>query len=94
MPQTQSAFSVEITDPHEFHCFRLVIRPPEQHEIEIMLHARSLVELIHQCSIALCEWQAETSAELIDKLKRYASLPSVGTLSNIPRREREKQCEK
>ena len=65
---------MEITDPHEFHCFRLVLRPQGGHEIEIMLHARSLVDLIHNCSTALCEWQAQTSAELIEKLKRYAKL--------------------
>jgi hypothetical protein len=61
---------VEITDPSEFHCFRLILNPqsaPGQ-RIEIMLHARSLVDLIHKCSIALCDWQADRSAYLIEKL--------------------------
>lgn len=40
--------------------------------LEVMLHARSLVDLIHKCSLALCDWQAQTSRELIDKLQRYA----------------------
>lgn len=77
---------VEITDPHEFHCFRLILNPCEAedatgtrqasgHAIEIMFHARSLVDLIHKCSLALCDWQAQTSAELIEKLTRYGEAP-------------------
>lgn len=69
-PLNVQPFAVEITDPHEFHCFRLTICPPTGETIEIMLHARSLVKLIHQCSLALCDWQAQTSAELIEKLTR------------------------
>ncbi len=94
---------VEITDPHTFHCFRLVLNPQgvpalycETHaagecdgngpscvirehmegegRVEVMLHARSLVDLIHKCNVALCEWQQQTSQELIEKLTRYASL--------------------
>jgi hypothetical protein len=56
---------MEITDASEFHCFRLTLRPPSGEEIEIMLHARSLVELIHQCSTALCDWQKQTTTMLI-----------------------------
>ena len=33
--------------------------------IEIMIHARTLVELIHECSVALCEWQKQTTTRLI-----------------------------
>jgi hypothetical protein len=36
--------------------------------IEIMLHARSLVDLIHKCSLALCDWQAQTTGYLIDRI--------------------------
>jgi hypothetical protein len=36
--------------------------------LEIMLHGRSLVDLIHKCSLALCDWQAQTTKYLIDKL--------------------------
>ena len=36
--------------------------------IEILLHARSLVHLINQASLALCDWQAQTSAYLIRHL--------------------------
>jgi hypothetical protein len=38
--------------------------------IEIMLHARSLVDLIHKCSLALCDWQAQTTGDLIERLTR------------------------
>lgn len=58
---------VEITDPSELHCFRMVMQPrssPEQH-IEIMLHATALVDLIHQASVALCQWQQQTTTQLI-----------------------------
>jgi hypothetical protein len=57
--------SVEITDSTEFHCFRLVLNPPSGQRIEIMLHAASLVNLIHESSVALCAWQRETSQRLI-----------------------------
>lgn len=61
---------VEITDATEFHCFRLLLNPASApgERIEVMLHARSLVDLIHKCSVALCEWQAQTSRTLIDQL--------------------------
>lgn len=71
---------IEITDPHEFHCFRLVLNPKanspdgETGEVEIMLHARSLVDLIHKCSLALCDWQSANSKELIELLNRYGHL--------------------
>ena len=67
----ESNIQVEITDARDFHCFRLVLNAaaaanePKEHSIEIMLHARSLVDLIHQCSVALCEWQAQTTVELL-----------------------------
>jgi hypothetical protein len=67
---SESNIRVEITDPSEFHCFRLVLNPrsaPEQ-QIEIMLHARALVDLIHQCSSALCDWQAQTTSQLICRI--------------------------
>ena len=38
-------------------------------QIEIMLHARSLVDLIHKCSEALCDWQQQTTGYLIDLVK-------------------------
>lgn len=105
MSDENSNIQVEITDPHEFHCFRLVLNPqgfrlvlnPESEmtercevhgrmrgdcgcppRIEIMLDARSLVDLIHKCSLALCDWQAQNTAELIEKLTRYAEV-SRGT---------------
>lgn len=67
-----SNIQVEITDASEFHCFRLILNPksgPAQ-RIEIMLHARSLVDLIHKCSLTLCDWQAQTSKELIEMRMR------------------------
>lgn len=33
--------------------------------IEIMLHARSLVDLIHKCNEALCDWQKQTTDYLL-----------------------------
>ena len=71
-----SNIRVEITDASEFHCFRLVLTPRVGIEeetgriipgppIEIMLHARALVDLIHQCSSALCDWQKQTTTQLI-----------------------------
>lgn len=33
--------------------------------IEVMLHASALVDLIHQASVALCQWQSETAKSLI-----------------------------
>jgi hypothetical protein len=68
--KSESNIQIEITDALEFHCFRLVLNPrsaPGQ-QIEIMLHARALVDLIHQCSSALCDWQAQTTSELIQRM--------------------------
>ena len=65
---------VETTGPDEFHCFRLVMgaKPDplavDRREIEIMLHATDLVDLIHKASIALCEWQHEGTQYLLQKL--------------------------
>jgi hypothetical protein len=36
--------------------------------IEIMFHARSLVDLIHKCNLALSDWQAQTTDYLLDRL--------------------------
>src|SRR5947209_2698627 len=60
---------VEITDASEFHCFRLILNPSSApgERIEIMLHGRSLVDLIHKCSAALCDWQAETTDSLLKR---------------------------
>ena len=71
MSQPDSRILVEVTDPEEFHCFRLVFNPTSApgERIEIMLHATSLVDLIHKCSLALCDWQADRSAYLIERLK-------------------------
>lgn len=32
-----------------------------------MFHARQLVDLIHKCSEALCEWQKQTTGYLLDR---------------------------
>ena len=45
-----------------------VIRSTTAARIEVMFHARSLVDLIHKCSLALCDWQAQTSADLLRRL--------------------------
>ena len=74
MSEDNASIVVEITDPHEFHCFRLILNPLSGERIEIMLHARSLVDLIHKCSLALCDYNAQTSRELIDKIQRYGPL--------------------
>ena len=59
---------VEITDLSEFHCFRVALKSRDGHEIEIMLHATDLVDLVHKASMALCQWQKETSAHLLSLL--------------------------
>ena len=58
---------VEVTDAREFHCFRLVLNPKSApgERIEIMLHARSLVDLIHKCNIALCDFQKQSTDYLL-----------------------------
>lgn len=70
--ENDSRIQVEITDLSEPHCFQLVFNPLTGERIEIMLHARSLVDLIHQCSAALCEWQYHTTAYLIDRIRSEA----------------------
>jgi hypothetical protein len=74
VPEGNRNIQVEITDPSEFHCFRLILNPQSApgERIEIMLHARSLVDLIHKCSLALCDWQAQNTQYLIDRLSSYA----------------------
>lgn len=64
---------VEITDATEFHCFRVVLDAAveidgERHPLELMFHARQLVDLIHKASEALCEWQAQTTADLLERM--------------------------
>ena len=71
---------VEITAASEFYCFRLLLYPskmprdphipngPDEEPVEIMLHGRSLVDLIHKCSLALCDWQAANTDYLLKKL--------------------------
>jgi hypothetical protein len=70
---------VEITDASTFHCFRLTLNPKSSpgERIEIMFHARSLVDLIHKCSLALCEWQAQQSDYLLQKLTLLGSEKAV-----------------
>lgn len=64
---SNSNIQVEITDASEFHCFRIVLNPQSApgERIELMFHARALVDLIHQCSLALCDWQAQTTGDLL-----------------------------
>jgi hypothetical protein len=73
MPESNEGnpnIQIEVTDAREFHCFRLVLNPQSEpgERIEIMLHARSLVDLIHKCSLALCDWQAQTTEDLMKRL--------------------------
>ncbi len=68
MEDTNPNIQVEITDASEFHCFRLILNPQSDQHIEVMFHARSLVDLIHKCSLALCDWQAQTTKDLLKKL--------------------------
>ena len=59
---------VEITDVSDVHCFRLTLNSRSGQRIEIMLHASDLVDLIHKASVALCQWQHDTSAHLLSML--------------------------
>ena len=72
-PTEDERILVEITDPTEHHCFRLVFNPSSDpgQRIEIMLHARSLVDLIHKCSVALSDWQLEGTDRLLALLDKY-----------------------
>jgi len=72
-PEGNSNILVEITDPAEHHCFRLVLNPRSApgERIEIMLHARSLVDLIHKCSVALSDWQHDRTDYLLALLEKY-----------------------
>lgn len=65
----EKPFQVEITDPSEFHCFKLTLNPRSApgEKIEVMIHARAIVELIHECSAALCDWQKQTTDYLLDE---------------------------
>lgn len=70
MTEGTANIRVELTDASEFHCFRLVLplklEPAgEPQPIEILLHARTLVDLIRRASLALCDWQAQTTKQLI-----------------------------
>lgn len=66
---TPAPITVEITDATEFYCFRMAIRPRSAPgaTIEIMLHAHALVDLIHECSTALCAWQAQSTREILQQ---------------------------
>lgn len=67
---TNPNIQVEITDASEVHCFRLTLNPKSApgEKIEVMFHARSLVDLIHKCSLALCDWNAQNTDYLLKKL--------------------------
>jgi hypothetical protein len=69
-----TTLTIEITDPTEFHCFKLTIHPPPggPPHIEIMMHAMSLVGLINECSLALCEWQRSTSEDLLRRITGWS----------------------
>lgn len=60
--ETHPAGECDITGP------ACVLRIVPCEPIVIMLHGRSLVDLINKASIALCDWQAETTAYLIEKI--------------------------
>jgi hypothetical protein len=68
MDEGNPNITVEITDASEFHCFRMVLNTQAGERIEIMFHARSLVDLIHKASAALCEWQTQTTGYLLERL--------------------------
>lgn len=63
-----------LSSPEGFICTgciqTCVVIPAGQGRIEVMFHARSLVDLIHKCSLALCEWQQQSSAYLIERLQQ------------------------
>jgi len=68
---TNPNIQVEITDASEVYCFRLTLNPKSApgEKIEVMFHARSLVDLIHKCSLALSDWQVKSTDYLLKKLK-------------------------
>jgi hypothetical protein len=75
MTDDNANIEVEITGPEDFHCFRLILRaaPDPEHRaerqpIEIMLHARALIELIYKGSSALADWQMQGTALIMQRL--------------------------
>ena len=64
--------TVEITDATEFHCFKVTLYAHDEDgdtvPIVVMLHASDLVDLIHKSSLALCEWQRQTTEDLLAKI--------------------------
>lgn len=74
MASQKPAIEVQITSESDMHCFRIIFHgrhEPEQGEtvpVEIMMHAKTLVDLIHKCSMALGEWQRTSTEYLIERL--------------------------
>jgi len=68
---------VEITDLAEFHCFKVTFRAKDDDgdtvPIVLMLHATDLVDLIHRSSLALCEWQRQTTGLLLSQITGLTS---------------------
>jgi hypothetical protein len=54
-------------------CYCTACRRPlgAPQRLAIMLHTRGLVDLIHKCSLALCDWQAQTAVKYCEELKEF-----------------------
>jgi hypothetical protein len=68
---TDSNIRVELTDPTEFHCFRLTFNAAPKPgsprvPIEIMLHTTQAIDLFTQLANQLSVYMAKASAELIE----------------------------
>ena len=77
-----SNIEVILTDPSEFHCFKLVfhIKPEtpegiERHPLEIYLHTTQAIDLFSKLAVKLSEYMHQASAELLRIKAREVARP-------------------
>lgn len=82
--------SVELTDPSEFHCFKVTFRvqpsasESERVPLEIFLHTTQAIDLLHKLSLAICEKHRQDSADLLKS--KYGITPSPDCTPSAPPR--------
>lgn len=72
-PKTDPNIEVKLTDDKTLHCFKVIYRirienQAERAPLEIYLHATQAFDLFHKLGLALMEYFAVTSADLLRKL--------------------------
>jgi hypothetical protein len=90
LPDDTPLIRVEVTDASEWHCFRLVLSPTNGEPIEIMFHARALVELIYKCSLAYAQWMTQAVGNIMPHLIRSLSPEErAAVIAQLPPQARE-----